>query len=86
MFFDKIRSRASHPGRLGPLAAPGWSGHLPESRSDEFCRPAARAASGEAAAAPPSSVMKARRFMSDMGLLPRFVPISPFTARSVSAR
>jgi hypothetical protein len=30
----------------------------------------ARAASGHAAAAPPSSVMKSRRFMSDMGLPP----------------
>jgi len=46
----------------------------------------ALAASGHAAAAPPSSVMNSRRFMSDMGLLPRFVPIPPFTARLVSAR
>jgi hypothetical protein len=41
------------------------------------------AASGQAAAAPPSSVMNSRRLMLTMGLLPRFVPISPFTARSV---
>jgi hypothetical protein len=38
---------------------------------------------GHATAAPPSSVMNSRRLMSDMGLLPRFVPIPPFTARSV---
>src|SRR6266478_4596853 len=32
--------------------------------------PAARAVSGHIAAAPPSSVMNSRRFMSDMGFLP----------------
>jgi hypothetical protein len=36
--------------------------------------PCARAASGHAAAAPPSSVMNERRFMSDMGSLPHRPP------------
>jgi hypothetical protein len=54
--------------------------NIPTRRTRSACCP--RAASGQAAAAPPTSVMNSRRRMSNMGLLPvrRAPRIQPTTA------
>src|SRR5262249_26793802 len=67
-----------------PPGAPVWRN--PITGIDGCC---ARVASGRAAAVPPSSVMNSRRFMSDMGLLPRTAsqaagPCSRFAALSLT--
>src|SRR5262249_13520378 len=65
-----VVSSVPYPCQLFRTALHGRSRQeLSGDRSDVSDRAAARAASGQAAA-PPSSVMNARRFMTDMGLVP----------------